>query len=99
MSVLDSIQGVGFGMILLQTLTRYHVVFTLLFAQVIGSLGTIAARASAPDATGPGSVFPNFSLGVLVGLRHHWFWIALMFQLIIPVGFFVLFRKAQLFKP
>ncbi|KAL8775629.1 MAG: hypothetical protein Q9209_000125 [Squamulea sp. 1 TL-2023] len=98
-SVLDSIQGVGFGMILLQTLTRFHVAFTLLFAQVIGSLATIASRASAPDATGPGSVFPNLSLGVMTGLRHHWFWIALMFQLIIPVGFFVFFRKAQLFKP
>ncbi|KAI4280846.1 MAG: hypothetical protein L6R38_004122 [Xanthoria sp. 2 TBL-2021] len=97
--VLDSIQGVGFGMILLQTLTRYHVAFTLLFAQVIGSLATIASRASAPDAMGPGSVFPNFALGVLMGLRHHWFWIGLMFQLVIPVGFFVFFRKAQLFKP
>ncbi|KAL8997767.1 MAG: hypothetical protein Q9169_003016 [Polycauliona sp. 2 TL-2023] len=98
-SVLDSIQGVGFGMILLQTLTRYHVAFTLLFAQVVGSLATIASRASAPDAMGPGSVFPNLSLGVLMGLRHHWFWIGLFFQLVIPVGFFVFFRKAQLFKP
>ncbi|KAL8812634.1 MAG: hypothetical protein Q9200_000893 [Gallowayella weberi] len=99
MAVLDSIQGVGFGMILLQTLTRFHVAFTLLFAQVIGSVATIAARASAPDATGPGTVFPNFSLGAERGLRHHWFWIALWFQLVIPVGFFVFFRKAQLFKP
>ncbi|KAL8725521.1 MAG: hypothetical protein Q9166_007307 [cf. Caloplaca sp. 2 TL-2023] len=98
-SVLDSIQGVGFGMILLQTLTRYHVAFTLLFAQVIGSVATIAARASAPDATAPGTVFPNFSIGMQEGLRQHWFWIALMFQLVIPVGFFVFFRKAQLFKP
>ncbi|KAL9588903.1 MAG: hypothetical protein Q9203_002289 [Teloschistes exilis] len=99
MSVLDSIQGVGFGMILLQTLTRFHVAFTLIFAQVIGSIATIAARASAPDATGPGTVFPNFALDTLYGLRQHWFWIALFFQLVIPIGFFVYFRKSQLFKP
>ncbi|KAL8734945.1 MAG: hypothetical protein Q9181_003013 [Wetmoreana brouardii] len=98
-SVLDSVQGVGFGMILLQTLTRFHVTFTLLFAQIIGSVATMAARASAPDATGPGTVFPNLALNVSEGLRHHWFWIALMFQLVIPVGFFVYFRKSQLFKP
>lgn len=99
MSVLDSIQGVGFGMILLQTLTRFHVAFTLIFAQMIGSIATIAARASAPDATGPGTVFPNFALDTLYGLRQHWFWIALFFQLVIPIGFFVYFRKSQLFKP
>lgn len=29
LGVLDSLQGIGFGMILLQTLTRYHVTFTL----------------------------------------------------------------------
>ena len=99
LAVLDSIQGVGFGMILLQTLTRFHVTFTLLFAQVIGSVATIAARASAPDAVGPGSVFPNFAFGIAEGLKQHWFWIALIFQLAIPIGFFVFFRKSQLFKP
>ncbi|KAL9609251.1 MAG: hypothetical protein Q9167_005970 [Letrouitia subvulpina] len=99
LGVLDALQGVGFGMILLQTLTRFHVAFTLLFAQIIGSLATIAARASAPDATGPGDVFPNFAFSIKAGIEQHWFWIALVFQLIIPVGFFLFFRKAQLFKP
>ncbi|TAQ86379.1 hypothetical protein B7494_g5306 [Chlorociboria aeruginascens] len=62
LGVLDAIQGVGFGMILLQTLTRVHIAFTLIGAQVIGSIFTIAARASAPDKIGPGSVFPDFSI-------------------------------------
>ena len=99
LGVLDALQGVGFGMILLQTLTRFHVTFTLTAAQVIGSLATIAARASAPNKTGPGDVFPNFSLGILDGLQKGWFWGALICQLVICVGFFMFFRKEQLFKP
>ena len=59
--VLDSIRGAGLGMILLQTLTRMHVAFTLIGAQVLGSLATIAARATAPNNIGPGDVFPDFS--------------------------------------
>lgn len=98
LGVLDSIQGVGLGMILLQTLTRFHVTFTLMAAQVLGSIATIAARASAPDNTGPGTVFPNFGLS-LDGLGYRWFWVCLGFQLIIPVGFFMFFRKEQISKP
>lgn len=99
LSVLDSIQGVGFGIILLQTLTRYHVAFTLLFAQVVGSLATIAARASAPDNTGPGHVFPNFAFGIKDGVGHWAFWVGLLCQILVPIGFLVVFRKSQLFKP
>ncbi|PCG92385.1 Hypothetical protein PENO1_088390 [Penicillium occitanis (nom. inval.)] len=64
LGVLDALQDVGFGMILLNTLTRFHIAFTLLAAQVIGSIGTILARATAPDNTGPGDIFPDFSAGV-----------------------------------
>lgn len=99
LGVLDAIQGVGFGMILLQTLTRFHISFTLIMAQVIGSLATIAARASAPNKIGPGAVFPDFSGGLSGGLREHWFWIGLLFQMVVCVGFFTFFRKEQLFKP
>lgn len=88
----------GFGIILLQTLTRFHVAFTLLFAQIIGSIATIAARASAPDAMGPGNVFPNFGLGT-GGVGNWSFWICLLCQCAVPVGFLVVFRKSQLFKP
>jgi len=92
LGVLDTIQGVGFGMILLQTLTRFHIVFTLVCAQVLGSVATIVARACAPDKEGPGSVFPNLALSS-GGLRNAWFWVALVCQLSICVGFFKFFRK------
>jgi alpha-1,3-glucan synthase len=99
LGVLDAIQGVGFGMILLQTLTRLHVTFALIAAQVVGSLATIAARATAPNNVGPGTVFPDFSGGFGDGLREPMFWLGLAFQGILCVGFFVFFRKEQLFKP
>ncbi|KAI9835518.1 MAG: hypothetical protein M1819_001969 [Sarea resinae] len=98
LGILDSLQGVGFGMILLQTMTRFHITFTLIAAQVIGSVGTILARATAPDKVGPGSVFPNLALGAS-GLNSGVFWISLLFQLVICVGFFTFFRKEQLSKP
>lgn len=99
LGVLDALQGVGFGMILLQTLTRFHVTFVLIAAQALGSLTTIIARASAPDRQGPGTVFPNFSVQAADGLKHAWFWIALICQLVICLGFLKVFRKEQLFKP
>ena len=99
LGVLDALQGVGFGMILLQTLTRYHITFTLMCAQVLGSLSTIVGRASSPDRLTAGSVFPNLALDPSGGLRSAWFWITIIFQLIICVGFFKFFRKEQLQKP
>ena len=98
LGTLDAIQGVGFGMILLQTLTRFHVIFTLVCAQVLGSIATIVARACAPDATGPGPIFPNLATS-LHGLRNAWFWIGVLAQIAICVGFFRWFRKEQLTKP
>ncbi|GJJ12099.1 hypothetical protein Clacol_006340 [Clathrus columnatus] len=59
LGVLDAIQGVGLGMILLQTLSRLHVCATLAFAQVIGAICVMIARATAPNRLGPTSVFPN----------------------------------------
>ncbi|KAI9821263.1 MAG: Cell wall alpha-1,3-glucan synthase ags1 [Pycnora praestabilis] len=99
LGVLDALQGVGFGMILLQTLTRIHIAFTLIAAQVLGSIATILARATAPNKIGPGGVFPDFSAEWGEGFREPWFWIALAFQLCICVGFFMFFRKEQLSKP
>ncbi|KAL8279670.1 hypothetical protein RQP46_007983 [Phenoliferia psychrophenolica] len=55
LGVLDSIQGVGLGMMLLQTLSRVHVGAALAAAQVVGSVVTIVARATSPDNNGPGS--------------------------------------------
>ena len=42
----------------------------------------LPARTTAPDATGPGSVFPNFALGFGGGIIKPWFWGCLF-----PVGF------------
>lgn len=86
-------------MILLQTLARYHITFTLVGAQIIGSVATIVARATAPNNIGPGTVFPDFSAGWRDGLTEVNFWLGFLFQLVICVGFFMFFRKEQLSKP
>ncbi|RAL03720.1 alpha-1,3-glucan synthase [Aspergillus ibericus CBS 121593] len=100
LGVLDSLQGVaGFGMILLNTMTRFHVTFTLLAAQVVGSIATILARATAPDKLGPGNVFPDFSAGVRAGLEKADFWVCLLFMLSINVLCLFFYRKEQLSKP
>jgi len=98
LGILDALQGVGFGMILLQTMTRFHVAFTLTAAQVVGSIATIIARATAPDSLGPGTVFPNLALS-LNGLGNAAFWVSLVLQCLVCVGFFAFFRKEQLLKP
>ena len=85
-------------MILLQTLTRFHVLFTLIAAQILGSLTTIVARATAPDKIGPSDVFPNFCVNPREALGGAWFWVALLFQVAVPIGFAVFFRKEQLSK-
>lgn len=99
LGVLDSIQGIGIGMALLQTLTRIHVAITLVASQIIGAAITMIAKASSPNKDGPGSVFPDLSEGVIAGMMQPWFWVALVSQLIIPIGFFIFFRKEQLTKP
>jgi alpha-1,3-glucan synthase len=77
LGLLDSIQGVGFGMMLLQTLTRIHIAVSLVLAQILGTVVTMIAKATAPNAKGPGDVFPDFSAGVAEGLSKPWFWIGL----------------------
>lgn len=104
LGVLDAVQGVGLGMILLQTLSRLHVCATLAFAQVIGSICVMAARATAPNRIGPGSVFPDvgtwdFSQGLSGSpMASAPFWIALICQIVIVLGYFWFYRKEQLGK-
>jgi len=88
LGTLDAIQGVGLGMILLGTLTRVHVAFTLVTAQVLGSLATIVARACAPNKIGPGPISPDISGGVGT-IFQAWFWIGLILNLSICVGYFM----------
>ena len=80
LGVLDTVQQVGLGMVLLQTLTRVHVCFVLLAGQALGSVATIIARAVAPNRIGPGPISPNIVTD-FSGLANAWFWIAMFFQL------------------
>jgi alpha-1,3-glucan synthase len=99
LGTLDALQGVGFGMILLQTLTRFHIAYTLIAAQILGTVATMVARATAPNREGQSDLFPDFTAGPFPGLMRPWFWIGLGFQILVCVGFFRFFRKEQLSKP
>ncbi|KIY43381.1 glycoside hydrolase family 13 and glycosyltransferase family 5 protein [Fistulina hepatica ATCC 64428] len=102
LGVLDAVQGVGLGMILLQTLSRLHVCATLAFSQIIGSVCVMVARATAPNAIGPGNVFPDaakwdFEDGLKGSpMALPLFWIAMICQLAIVAGYFWFYRKEQL---
>ena len=99
LGLLDTVQTAGLGMILMLTLTRIHVCVAMLVAQVIGSVATMVARATAPNNLGPGDVFPDLSEGVGEALGKGWFWGGLVCQLVICVGFFKFFRREQISKP
>lgn len=96
---LDNIQGVGFGMMLLATLTRTHVLAVLMGGQVFGSAFTMLARATSPNRLIPTVTFPDFSESIGAGLSQPWFWACLGFQLLIPLAFSKVFRKEQVSKP
>ncbi|KAJ5949119.1 hypothetical protein N7454_000703 [Penicillium verhagenii] len=98
LGVLDEIQQVGLGMILLQTLTRVHVCFVLLAAQALGSIATICARAFAPNKIGPAGVSPDIGSS-LDRVANAWFWVALAFQLFASFGFLLFYRREQLNRP
>ncbi|KZT42041.1 glycoside hydrolase family 13/glycosyltransferase family 5 protein [Sistotremastrum suecicum HHB10207 ss-3] len=89
LGVLDAVQGVGLGMILLQTLSRLHVCATLAFSQVIGCICVMVARATAPNSIGPGSVFPDaakwdFSSGLKGSpMASAPFWVAMISQIVV----------------
>lgn len=74
-----------------------HIAFALISGQVLGALATILARAIAPDNLGPGDVFPDFSFyrpgDSLEPFHKPWFYIALLSQVLISVGYFMFFRK------
>ncbi|KAG9102015.1 Cell wall alpha-1,3-glucan synthase ags1 [Ceratobasidium sp. 370] len=90
LGVLDAVQGVGLGMILLQ---------------VIGCICVMVARATAPNRVGPGSVFPDaakwdFADGLKGSpMASAPFWVALTCQLIIVFGYLWFYRKEQLARP
>jgi len=89
---------------MMQTLSRLHVCATLAFSQIIGSICVMVARATAPNRIGPESVFPDagkwdFQDGLSGSpMASAPFWIALVSQLIIVIGYFWFYRKEQLGK-
>ncbi|TDZ36175.1 Cell wall alpha-1,3-glucan synthase ags1 [Colletotrichum spinosum] len=99
LGVLDGLQGAGIGMILMLTLTRVHVAAACAAAQIIGSVFTMLARATAPNKVGPASVFPDISEGLGVAFANAWFWVVLFLNLFLCVGYFKFFRKEQVSKP
>ncbi|KAJ6045859.1 hypothetical protein N7499_001403 [Penicillium canescens] len=98
LGLLDEIQQVGLGMILLQTLTRVHVCFVLLVAQFLGSVATICARGFAPNKVGPAGISPDVGSSA-DKVANAWFWIALFFQLLASFGFLLFYRREQLNRP
>lgn len=104
LGVLDAVQGVGIGMVLLQTLTRAHVATTLMAGQMVGSVALLVGRATSPSAVGPADTFLDFATwsptidGATI-FASAAFWLCLFCQLAIGVGFIVFFRKEQLSKP
>lgn len=98
LGLLDTIQSVGIGMILLSTMTRVHIAFTLLTAQVIGAAMTAISRGFSPARLGPGPIFPNILVDIH-NMFNAWFWIGLIMNGFICIGFFMFFRKEQLNKP
>lgn len=78
LGVLDSMQGVGLGIALLQTFTRIHVAVVLTAAQILGAGVTLIAKASAPNKDRPGLVFPDLAARVVAGLMQSWFWMMLV---------------------
>jgi alpha-1,3-glucan synthase len=98
LGVLDAVQAVGLGMVLLGTLTRTHVAFAGVAMQVVGSLATMLGRAVGPNRVGPGPISPDISGGI-AGLGQAWFWVGLGANLGLCVGFYRFYRKEQLMKP
>lgn len=85
-------------------MSRLHVCATLAFSQIIGSICVMVARATAPNRVGPESVFPDaakwdFSDGLKGSpMASAPFWIALICQIVIVIGYFWFYRKEQLCK-
>lgn len=99
LGVLDALQGVGIGMLLLQTLTRFHISFALIVAQCVGSIATIINRADGLSSTGPLPYYPSLAYDISSGVSQAGFWICMIFQIIVCAGYMTFFRKEQLSKP
>jgi alpha-1,3-glucan synthase len=100
LGVLDNVQGLGFGVILLQTLTRHHNTFVLACAQAAGSISIILGKAVRPSTT---TLFPNLAE---INLDSHslssigpWFYLVFILQAGVCVMFIWGYRREQLWRP
>ena len=99
LSVLDSIQQVGLSMMLLQTLTRIHVLGTLVLVQIFGAFAYLASKWT---FIRPADIFPNVGLWDFTQNQtqmHLWFWGILACQVICAYGYLFLYRKDSLSRP
>ncbi|KAI8924847.1 hypothetical protein BC831DRAFT_427395 [Entophlyctis helioformis] len=109
LGVLDAVQAVGLLMMLMQTLTRMHVAGVLMLGQSVAAIAFMIAKVAAPNRDGPGDVFPDLGLSTSAGssdtsddgafLNRPWFWLGMVSQLVVAIGFLVWFRREQLSKP
>ncbi|EEB07932.1 alpha-1,3-glucan synthase Mok12 [Schizosaccharomyces japonicus yFS275] len=97
LNLYDNLQGIGLGMMLLQTLARDHVAFTLMLAQFFSSLTIMVSKPILPVTD---RVFPLFSSWNPADgsgpLRSPCFYLALICQLIGVFGLLYYYRKCQL---
>jgi alpha-1,3-glucan synthase len=100
LGVLDNIQGLGIGVMLLQTLTRHHASFVLVCAQVAGSMFAILGHYIGPA---PIDLFPNLiaveSLTQLLKFSTSWFGVAFVLEALVCGMLFLSYRREQLWRP
>jgi len=100
LGVLDNIQGLGMGVMLLQTLTRHHASFVLVCAQIVGSIFAILGHYLGPL---PIKLFPNLTavenLAQLSKFSCSWFFVAFVLEALICGLLFLSYRREQLWRP
>jgi alpha-1,3-glucan synthase len=78
-------------------LTRIHVALTLILSQLIGTIAFVLARYTVPDQGGPKELFPNPSINTAnVIPTNPIYWIGLISQIVIALGYMFFFRKERL---
>ncbi|CAB40008.1 spore wall alpha-1,4-glucan synthase, meiotic Mok14 [Schizosaccharomyces pombe] len=103
LGILDSIQGIGNGLILLQTLSRRHVTNTLMISQLAGSATSILARFVSPTKTGPANVFPDLTGYTPVDrakpVANAPFWICLILNVALCIMYLRCYHRENISRP
>jgi alpha-1,3-glucan synthase len=77
MGLLASLQNLGYGMMLMMTMTRLHITFVLVMSQMIGSCVTVFAQLGAPQSKVVSNVYANVAADPSAT---PWFWLSLGFK-------------------